>query len=843
MKIAIISMSGLFPGSTTMEAFWDNLLAAKDLTGLATAADFGVDPQRFFQDEKGIVDKCYSLRGGYIRDFKFDPNGYQIDADYLAAQDKLYQWSLQTAHEALVAAGYANQPEILKRCGLVLGNLSFPTSTSHAQLAEIYTETLNESVRELLNDPDFKIPSTEQTPPAGGVLDYTPNELVAEALGLGGTHYALDAACATSLYAIKLAADELITGKADLMLAGAVCASDQLFIHMGFSIFHAYAPNDGKFVPLDQDSSGLVSSEGAGMVVLKRLADAERDGDEILGVIGGIGLSNDGRGKFLLSPNPKGQRLAFERAYEAANLDPKNTQYLECHATGTPLGDKTELNSIANFFADHGVQPMLGSVKSNMGHLLTAAGMTGLGKVLLSMQKDKIPPNINLAAGLTSDNGWIGTDQMILETTDWTDKNKQAGINSFGFGGTNAHMIVENYLPENSQTNGQSSIPLVPMAVTGLDVHFGNCVGIENFYQTIFNGDQHFIPLPDERWKGFDKNSGLLKKYGFSAGEPPKGAYIEDFEIDLLRYKIQPQEAETLEPQQALILKVADQAIKDAGLQEGQNVAVLIAMESELGIHQYLARWDAEWQLNAALKESGIELEADQKEALVKSARNAVYERHGSQTPSQHTSFVGNIMASRIAALWDFSGPAFTVSAGEQSAFRALEIAQQMLSLGEVDAVVVGGVDFSGGMENILLRNQQASFFEGEKPSLIFGKDTNGILPGEGAGALVLQKASTTNPTGNYAEIAGFESLSDTENLEYLELAAKEKSGAERKTLTQLLSAKERQVAIGSVNTNIGHTYAAAGIASLIKTVLCLHHRFIPGCFLKLAACTLGNVH
>ena len=828
MRIAIISMSGLFPGSTTMEEFWDNLLAAKDLTGLANAADFGVDPQRFFQDGKGIVDKCYSLRGGYIRDFKFNPNGYHLDANYLAAQDKLYQWSLQTAHEALVAAGYANRPEILKRCGLVLGNLSFPTSTSHAQLAEIYTETLNESVRKLLDDPNFKIPSTEQRPPEGGILDYTPNELVAEALGLGGTHYALDAACATSLYAIKLAADELLTGKADLMLAGAVCASDQLFIHMGFSIFHAYAPNDGKFVPLDQDSSGLVSSEGAGMVVLKRLADAERDGDEILGVIGGIGLSNDGRGKFLLSPNPKGQRLAFERAYSAANLDPKNTQYLECHATGTPLGDKTELNSIANFFADHGVQPKLGSVKSNMGHLLTAAGMTGLGKVLLSMEKNKIPPNINLAAGLKSDNDWIGPDQMILKTTAWTDKNKQAGINSFGFGGTNAHMIVENYLPENSQTNGQSSIPLVPMAVTGLDVHFGNCVGIENFYQTIFNGDQHFISLPKERWKGFDKHEGLLKKYGFASGQPPKGAYIEDFEIDLLRYKIQPQEAETLEPQQALILKVADQAIKDAGLKEGQNVAVLIAMESELGIHQYLARWDAEWQLNAALKESGIELSEVQKEALVQSTRNAVYERHGSQTPSQHTSFVGNIMASRIAALWDFSGPAFTVSAGRHSAFRALEIAQQMLSLGEVDAVVVGGVDFSGGMENILLRNQVKAFSTGENPSLIFENKTNGFLPGEGAGALVLQKASATSPAGNYAEIAGFQSLEAVKGLEYLELGGKEENGVERKSLN-LLVAENRQIAIGAVNTNIGTTYAAAGIASMIKTILCLHHRFIPG--------------
>ena len=235
-------------------------------------------------------------------------------------------------------------------------------------------------------------------------------------------------------------------GKADMMLAGAVSASDQLFIHMGFSIFHAYSPMDQKFVPFDRESAGLVSSEGAGMVLLKRLEDAEKDGDHIIGVIGGIGLSNDGRGKFLLSPNPKGQNLAFERTYANNDISPNDTSYIECHATGTPLGDKTELNSIANYFSTHNTRPLLGSVKSNMGHLLTAAGMTGLLKVLLAMQHEVIPPNINLKDPITSDSNWKGKERMITKHTPWTDKKKQAGINSFGFGGTNAHMVVQNYL-------------------------------------------------------------------------------------------------------------------------------------------------------------------------------------------------------------------------------------------------------------------------------------------------------------------------------------------------------------------------------------------------------------
>ncbi|GJM34327.1 MAG: hypothetical protein DHS20C18_33280 [Saprospiraceae bacterium] len=833
-KIAIIGMSGLFPGSSKSEEFWDNLMAGKDLTGLATKEDFGVDPELFFQPEKGVVDKCYSLRGGYIRDFHFDPEGYQLPADFLARQDKLYQWSLYVAREALRDTAYQDQPDILKKCGLILGNLSFPTGSSHKLLAPVYTQTAENALRELLNDSAFSLESQKDAEPKNDILAYTPSQMVAEALGLGASHYALDAACATSLYAIKLACDELMTGKADLMLAGAVCASDQLFIHMGFSIFHAYAPADQKFVPLDKNSAGLVSSEGAGMVLLKRLEDAERDGDHILGVIGGIGLSNDGRGKFLLSPNPKGQRLAFERAYAQSGISPEATSYLECHATGTPLGDKTEMNSIADFFSQYGTRPMLGSVKSNMGHLLTAAGMTGLFKVLLAMDKGIIPPNINLKDALVADNGWEGREQMILEATPWKATDKQAGINSFGFGGTNAHMVIwkadghENIKENPSVSN--NDISTSEIAIVGMDVHFGACSTLEDFYTSIYEGRQHFRELPEGRWKGFDENQELLKSYGFTDGKAPRGAYIEDFEIDLLRYKIQPKEAETLEPQQALILKVADNALKDAGLDESQNVAVLIAMESELAIHHYLARWDSSWQLEEALEKSGIDLNDDQRQQLEGDLKNSMYYREGSQTPSQHTSFVGNIMASRIAALWDFSGPAFTVSCGENSVFKALEVAQNLLSLGEVDAVVVGGVDFSGGLENVLLRNHQEGINPNPNPSLSFNQGENGWLVGEGAGAVVLKRTDRTNPDKIYAVIEAVGKAAESLDVGYIELAATGFNEQDKKEQTQLFNTSQAQaVALGSVKTNIGHTYAASGIAALIKTALCLHHRFIPG--------------
>ena len=217
-KIAIIGTSNLFPGSSTTEEFWENLMQEKDLTSLATKEDFGADPQQFFHPEKGAVDKCYSLRGGYIRDFKFDPNGYELPADLLATQDKLYQWSLYVAKEALKDSGYDNQKDILKKCGVILGNLSFPTSTSHQFMSSVYTQTTEAAVQNLLNDKNFKI-KNNKLHTQNDLLDYTPSQMVTKALGLGANHYTLDAACATSLYAIKLACDELVTGKSDMMLA------------------------------------------------------------------------------------------------------------------------------------------------------------------------------------------------------------------------------------------------------------------------------------------------------------------------------------------------------------------------------------------------------------------------------------------------------------------------------------------------------------------------------------------------------------------------------------------------------------------------------------------------
>lgn len=306
-------------------------------------------------------------------------------------------WALDTSRKALLDAGIALDADVLERTGVIMGALSFPTTRSNDLFLPIYHSAVEKALQEKLANPQFSLlPSNDQVQPlntANGVAAHNASKIVADALGLGSTQLSLDAACASSVYSLKLACDYLSTGKADMMLAGAVSGADPFFINMGFSIFHAY-PDHGVSVPFDSNSKGLFAGEGAGVLVLKRLEDAERDGDHIYAVVSGIGLSNDGRGQFVLSPNSKGQVQAFERAYEASDLSPESIEVIECHATGTPLGDKVELTSMERFFADklNGSQvPLIGSAKSNLGHLLTAAGMPGIMKMIFAMKEACYP--------------------------------------------------------------------------------------------------------------------------------------------------------------------------------------------------------------------------------------------------------------------------------------------------------------------------------------------------------------------------------------------------------------------------------------------------------------------
>ncbi len=853
-SIAVVGIANLFPGSNAPETFWQQLLEKKDCRGQAGIAQMGLDPQLYL-GKKGDADKYYCLHGGYISDFSFDVSMFINDdigltASYLDQLDDLHQWALFVSYQALVDAGYWRH-ESLAQCGAILGNLSFPTKSSNQIFMPLYQQVVNNALEKLL---DHKVglgaySKTSQADIAmdNGLVAGYPSTLLANAAGLGAGHFSLDAACASSCYSIKLACDYLLTGKADMMLAGAVSAADPFFVNMGFSIFQAY-PENQVHAPFDQESQGLFAGEGAGMMVLKRHSDAVRDGDKIYALIKGGALSNDGKGEFVLSPNTKGQVLVYERAYQNADVDPSEVDYVECHATGTPKGDKVELASMSSFFSLYQHKPLLGSVKSNLGHLLTAAGMPGMTKAIWALNEGLIPATINLQQMLPTADNYFTTKNIPTESTPWpssqSDKARIAGVSVFGFGGSNAHLVIQ-------QAN--DLVPDAPalakdvesLAIIGMDAHFGRADSLSAFQYLLQTQDHTFIELPEQRWRGMEADQQLMQRLALT--KAPLGGYIDHFSVDFLRFKIPPNDDDCLIPQQLLMMKVADNAILDAGLQAGENVAVLVAMGMELELHQYRGRVNLTTQIISCLQAQGIELTSEQQQELITIAKAGM---GNAAQLNQYTSFIGNIMASRISALWDFSGPAITVSAEENSVYRCLELAQTLFQSSDIDAVVIACVDLAGSVENIHLR--QAYGNVALTPDAIANRvnldgtaiwQTSQWCVGEGGAALVVKPTSEVEDGQSYATIdaisfnngsneqaiclAGQQALTDAaishSDIIYVEAHASgfiNENLIEQKALSKLYPEQKFE----TVKHSVGHTFNASGGASLVKAALTLNN-------------------
>ncbi|MCL1048530.1 3-hydroxyacyl-[acyl-carrier-protein] dehydratase FabA [Shewanella abyssi] len=852
-KIAIVGLATLYPDANSPQQFWQNLLDKRDSRSTLTDKKLGASSADY-QGVQGQSDRFYCDKGGYIENFSFDSAGYKLSADSLEGLDHSFLWALDTSRKALEDAGISlDNNELLGRTGVIMGALSFPTERSNDLFLPIYHSAVEKALQDKLASNNFKLSPTNAATAranneatlesANGAIAHNASKVVADALGLGSTQLSLDAACASSVYSLKLACDYLSTGKADVMLAGAVSGADPFFINMGFSIFHAY-PDHGVSVPFDGDSKGLFAGEGAGVLVLKRLEDAERDNDKIYAVVSGVGLSNDGKGQFVLSPNPKGQVKAFERAYAASDIEPKDIEVIECHATGTPLGDKIELTSMETFFEDKlqgSSAPLIGSAKSNLGHLLTAAGMPGIMKMIFAMKEGLLPPSINISDAIASPNKLFGKATLPRLVQGWPDKasnttagvkTRHAGVSVFGFGGCNAHLLLESYTPTSADAPKLKAALAglaapAPLKIVGLSSHFGPLSNINQLDAAIANNSDAFIALPTKRWKGLEKHPELLAQFGLNAA--PKGAYIDNFELDFLRFKLPPNEDDRLISQQLMLMRITDEAIRDAKLKPGQKVAVLVAMETELELHQFRGRVNLHTQLQQSLAGIGVNLTADEYQALEAIAMDSVLD---AAKLNQYTSFIGNIMASRVSSLWDFNGPAFTISAAEQSVSRCIDVAQNLIAEDNLDAVVIAAVDLSGSFEQVILKNSIAPVaMTPNSPA----PSQNSWNVGEGAGAIVLVKDESTSGRA-YGQIDALafghaqqlskvtdtllsQAATDSSSVNVLETNIAPGS-LTTETASHLLSEAFPNAIATSADSRVGHCFAAAGMASLLHGLL-----------------------
>jgi len=769
--IAVVGMGGVFPGASSLEDFWRLIDEGRDACRAVPAGRWLLDAQAVVGHVPGAPDSVLTARGCFIEDPR------------LAGElDPMFQLLLR-AGEAAFGAARSDRLE-RGRVGVILGNIALPTAGASALCEEILLPLYEQKVFGGAKErPSFATSALNR------YVTGLPAGLLARALGLGGACYTLDAACASSLYAVKLACDELLAHRADAMLAGGLSRPDSLYTQMGFSQLRALSPS-GRCAPFDRKGDGLIVGEGAGLVVLKRLADALRDGDRVLALIRGVGLSNDLEGK-LLSPSSEGQLRALRMAYAQAGWTPQMVDLIECHATGTPVGDAVEFESLRQLWDGAGrrdARCVLSAVKSNIGHLLTAAGGAGLIKTLLAMQHGRLPPVANYEQPAEKLRLEDSPFEILKQSRPWerrgADVPRRAAINGFGFGGINAHLLIEEWL---GQTSPQARHPRPapePVAIVGMAAQLGRWPDLESFQQRVLYGEEGAAPAQRRHWRGLGGEE-IERTWG--RGIP--GYYLEDLSIPIERFHIAPRELAEMLPQQLLMLDVAKAALDDAGKPklEAARSGVFIGLGLDLRTTDFHFRWAIkrrapEWARRAGL-DAGSAAAAQWMAQLCDGAGPPL-------TADRTLGALGGIVASRVAREFHIGGPSHGIASEETSGLRALQVAVQALQEHELDAALAGGVDLNGDLRTLLatqaLRHGSAA----------------GTVPGEGAACVLLKRLADAERDGDriYAVIRDAGAAACGAPLQHIDDAA----------------------------ADVGHTGAASGLVSLVKASLCLYREVIP---------------
>lgn len=848
--VAITGIGGIFPGAFDMNTFWENISKGLSQTSEVPDSRWSIR-KKFVCSSENVPDKAYSSRGCFVSDFSIsdliDFEKYNIEESFVRELDALYQLLLIAGIKAYEDSGANNIN--LDRTGLIVGNIALPTRGTSSISAQILGRTFEEMV----------LGKSEEIPedaahPINRYVTGMPAGILAKALGLKGGSYALDAACASSLYAIKLAADELISGRADVMLSGGIARPDCLYTQMGFSQLGALSP-DGVCSPFDSKANGLVMGEGAGIVVMKRLEDALKAGDYIYGIIKGIGISNDRSGN-LLAPDIEGQIRSMKSAYEKAEWQPEDIDLVECHGTGTPVGDVVEFSSLKTLWMEtewKKGQCVIGSVKSNIGHLLTGAGTAGLIKVLLAMKEKTLPPT----AGFENPNPNINFDtspfRVLKKAEPWKKRDektpRRAAISAFGFGGINAHLLVEEWEDREEVKKKYISIPppvkkKCDIAVVGMESHFGPWKGLDSFRKRIFEDKSSVEPEAKKLWFGVENAQWLREE--LPEGINYRGYPINELDTSIGEFKIPPRELQQMLPQQVIMLQTAAKALSDSGNRDRdhEKSGTYIGIGFDFNTTNYHYRWLIHEKVKEWAEKLSLNLDDSRilkwKEDLQKAASPEL-------NADRVMGALGSIVASRISREFSFGGPSFAVSSEEGSALRAMETAIKMLRQGEIDLGVVGAVDLAADIRSLLSAEQ----LRGESLPIY----------GEGAGALILKRLEDALKDGDkiYCIIKGFGSASggettslspgkevykaalkrayedseiDPAGIDHIELASTgfpEEERMEGEAIREFFGGNRgKTCSAGTLQKSIGNAGAASGIASLIKACLCLHHRTLP---------------
>ena len=551
--IAIVGAGAILPDAENVGEFWQNVQQGR--YSISEVSPERWDPALYFDPDHSAPDKTYSKIGGWVREWKWEPAKWRlpIPPRVVDAMDEAQRWAIACTREALEDYGYPSRPLQADRTAVILGNamagekhyltalrLYFPEYASQlsqsASFAALPDRARHDITRELHDRIAKLIPDiTEDTMP--GELANCIAGRIANVFNFHGPNYVVDAACASAMAAISSAAEGLVANDFDVAITGGIDRNMGASTYVKFAKIGALSASGTR--PYAEGADGFVMGEGAAIFVLKRLADAERDGDKIYAVLRGVGGASDGKGKGITAPNPVGQKLAIERAWHNAGVSPATVTLMEGHGTSTSVGDVVEVQSMADVLGSYHLpvgSVALGSVKSNIGHLKGAAGAAGLLKAALALRDRVLPPSVHCEHPNPNIDFAHSPLYVNRELRPWTvpaDQPRRAGVSAFGFGGTNFHLVLEEFIPHKLTGNGKR---LVAVAETPAAVSQGAAMYSKGVTPTVTGEVPRKAPLRGALVIGAATEAELIERLravqqAAAAGDAPAPVAPDDSEL------------------------------------------------------------------------------------------------------------------------------------------------------------------------------------------------------------------------------------------------------------------------------------------------------------------------
>jgi acyl transferase domain-containing protein len=782
--VAVIGYGCVFPpDSYDVKKFWENVLSGK--SGITITPEERWKWEYYYDEDRSAEDKTYCRLGGSIENYAFPYEKYKLSGEELEKLNRTQLLLLDTVLQAIEKAGLAVDDFRDSQTGVFVGNMlgdeAFSDYSLNLRAREFYHYLSNNpEYLKLADDTKGEIKGNffksvnEKFIKLNGksfenIMHSALGKAVRNFLGIKGSAIIVDSACSAGVLVIDEAIKHLQNNKLKICITSAVLGNMNVTGNVAFAKIGGISPTHSS--PLDHKANGLIPGEGAGTIILKRLETAVKDGDRIYAVIRGVGSASDGKGKSIYAPSSLGQVTAMRKSLTRAGLNPGEIDYIETHATATPVGDKVEINTLKMLYENENMPRQsvaLGSIKSQIGHSFSAAGMANLIKVIEGMQHNIMPPAHNYEK--TADEIKLEDYPFYVNTTakPWPVRKqgepKRACVNAFGFGGINASVVVEEYLEDYHKqllsrlNETETKTPdALDVAVVGTGVIDSCAAGKSEWWEKAGSLNTIRHGFPENRWnKEINDIFDIERKY--------EGSFIEKINFPFMKYKIPPIVLPEIDKGQQMALMAAGEAIYEYGLEKIEPSKTGIYVGAMLGLESSIM---ADLRIRFVEYIEIIKQIPDFK-SLPQNVQKAIIEditaKFRSYIPKVGEDtlpgYMDNIIAGRIANFFNINGTNVVIDSDTTSFMSALEQGIMSLASGENNTAIVGGVHANMTPEFLELFEVIKDELEDNCPGCKTGMGD--FVPAEGAVFFILKNYQDIKPGETvYARIKGL--INETE--------------------------------------------------------------------------------